>query len=116
MRAIAAYLVVLAHIGLLERIAPDNWGPLRGQRLLRHLRFPHHLPSDREFEKTSKVSLRKFYLRRTLRIFPAFYVYWGFALVVGIALHRKFSPWEPVATFFYMAGLTTTRSTIPRSC
>ena len=102
LRAIAAYLVVLAHIGLLERIAPDNWGPFAVNVFFVISGFLITFLLIREFEKNSKVSLRKFYLRRTLRIFPAFYVYWGFALVVGIALHRKFSPWEPVATFFYM--------------
>ena len=102
LRAIAAYLVVLAHIGILQRIAPDNWGPFAVNIFFVISGFLITFLLIREFEKNSKVSIRKFYLRRTLRIFPAFYVCWGFTLVLGIALHRKFGPWEPVATFFYM--------------
>jgi peptidoglycan/LPS O-acetylase OafA/YrhL len=102
LRAIAAYLVVLAHIGILQRLAPDNWGPFAVNIFFVISGFLITFLLIREFEKNSKVSIRKFYLRRTLRIFPAFYVCWGFTLVLGIAFHRKFGPWEPVATFFYM--------------
>jgi peptidoglycan/LPS O-acetylase OafA/YrhL len=38
-----------------------------------------------EFEKTNGISLKKFYFRRTLRIFPAFYTY-VFAIVIAASL------------------------------
>lgn len=45
-----------------------------------------------EFEKTGSVNLKKFYLRRTLRIFPAFYFYVFcilFATLIGVFQIQK---------------------------
>ena len=55
-----------------------------------------------ETERTEAVSLKHFYIRRTLRIFPAFYLSWAATLATGYVLHKPYSVWEPVATFFYM--------------
>ncbi len=55
----------------------------------------------REREKTGRISLRQFYYRRVLRIFPAFYSYLG---VVGLltlcgVLHLGFDQWLTAALF-----------------
>jgi peptidoglycan/LPS O-acetylase OafA/YrhL len=104
LRGIAAYLVVITHMHVWaqEHYAPGNWGAFGvsvffviSGFLITHLLIG-------EFERNSAVSLKRFYIRRTLRIFPAFYVYWAITLVLAIALHKKFGRWEPVAAFFYM--------------
>ncbi|HKR55493.1 MAG TPA: acyltransferase [Gemmatimonadales bacterium] len=46
----------------------------------------------KEFQNTQDVSLRRFYLRRTLRIFPAYYAF----LVLSYAIDRLHgAPWDP---------------------
>ena len=55
-----------------------------------------------EADRTGHVSLKKFYIRRTLRIFPAFYISWAFTLAVGLSLHKPFGTMEPAAAFVYM--------------
>jgi peptidoglycan/LPS O-acetylase OafA/YrhL len=104
LRGIAAYVVVLTHMHVwaFDHYAPGNWGPFGvnvffviSGFLITHLLIG-------EFERNSTVSLKRFYIRRTLRIFPAFYVYWAITLFLAIALHKKFGRWEPLAAFFYM--------------
>ena len=44
----------------------------------------------REFERTGEMSLRRFYARRVLRIFPAFYIYLAaVALLWGIGVQKQ---------------------------
>src|SRR5438132_14220471 len=69
-RAAAVILVFVAHAGLKERI-PGNFGVtvfffLSGYLITTLLRIEH--------ERTGGISLKMFYLRRTLRIFPPFYL------------------------------------------
>lgn len=47
----------------------------------------------RENEKAGTISLKQFYIRRTLRIFPAFYAYWLFTVGARVVAHRSV-PWE----------------------
>jgi peptidoglycan/LPS O-acetylase OafA/YrhL len=56
----------------------------------------------KEESRWGSVSLRLFYLRRTLRIFPAFYAYW-LIVVVGFSLLRKHvdKP-QAIASLFYV--------------
>jgi peptidoglycan/LPS O-acetylase OafA/YrhL len=56
----------------------------------------------RESDLTDSVSLRNFYLRRTLRIFPAFYVFWVVCVVAAWLRFDRFSWSEPLASFFYL--------------
>lgn len=69
-RAAAVLLVFSAHAGLNERV-PGNFGVtvfffLSGYLITSLLRI--------EFDRTGRISLRDFYLRRVLRIFPPFYL------------------------------------------
>jgi peptidoglycan/LPS O-acetylase OafA/YrhL len=56
----------------------------------------------RESEVTGKVSLRSFYLRRTLRIFPAFYVFWTICIAAAWFRYQPFSWAEALSSFFYL--------------
>lgn len=79
LRAIAAYLVVVFHFNL-------PWVP-GGLGVLAFFVLSGFLITWlllKEAERYGDVSLRLFYIRRALRIFPAFYVYAGGLLV---ALH-----------------------------
>jgi peptidoglycan/LPS O-acetylase OafA/YrhL len=56
----------------------------------------------RESDSSGRISLRNFYVRRVLRIFPAFYVFWVVCVLAAIARFGKI-PWgEPLASFFYL--------------
>jgi len=80
-RAAAVMLVFLAHAGLNERV-PGNFGVtafffLSGYLITTLLRM--------EFDRTGGVSLRAFYLRRILRIFPPMYLVLGCASLITVA-------------------------------
>jgi peptidoglycan/LPS O-acetylase OafA/YrhL len=63
-----------------------------------------------EHERTRTVSLRRFYLRRSLRIFPAYYVFLAVAFPALVLLHRPVHPASVATaltyTWNYWAGLT----------
>jgi peptidoglycan/LPS O-acetylase OafA/YrhL len=60
----------------------------------------------REYERSSTVSLREFYIRRAFRIFPAAFVF----LAVVIVLYWKQMRWYHVAAaVFYVANMDLTR-------
>lgn len=92
LRAVAVFLVIVMHFGF-ERV-PGAYGVvvffvISGfliTWLLLH-----------EYDRTSTVSLRRFYWRRTLRIFPAFYVYAVGLLALLVVTHRPV-PWSHAAS------------------
>jgi len=55
----------------------------------------------KERERTGTVSLRDFYIRRSLRIFPAFYCYAAIVLVLMLALRRQVMWPQAVASLLY---------------
>jgi peptidoglycan/LPS O-acetylase OafA/YrhL len=81
LRAASISIVLAAHLGLGERI-PGNFGVtvfffLSGYLITTLLRM--------EFERTGGISLRRFYLRRVLRLFPPFYLVLSLACLLTLA-------------------------------
>jgi peptidoglycan/LPS O-acetylase OafA/YrhL len=79
-RAISFFLVFAAHAGL-GHLVPGGFGVtifffLSGYLITTLLRI--------EYDKTQKISFRGFYLRRTLRIFPPFYLVLAMATLLTI--------------------------------
>jgi peptidoglycan/LPS O-acetylase OafA/YrhL len=97
LRAFAAYFVLVYHFGY--EFIPGGLGVLAFYVLSGFLITWLML---KEQEKTTTVSLRGFYIRRSLRIFPAFYAYW--ALVIGGKLYfeRAINWPQAIAAFFYV--------------
>ena len=86
LRAVAVLIVVLGHAGL---ALPTDLGVsaffvLSGFLITRLLL--------REDAETGRVSLSQFYLRRTLRIFPAYYAFIAFSFAVD---HVRGDAWSP---------------------
>ena len=82
LRAVSFLLVFIAHAGL-DRYVPGGLGVtifffLSGFLITTLLRA--------EFEKNSAISIRHFWLRRTLRILPPFYVVLVTAVLVSLAI------------------------------
>ncbi len=95
LRAIAVLLVVFYHAGL---PAPGGFGVLIFFTLSGFLITWLLLA---EFRKTGAISLRKFYVRRSLRIFPAFYAYWFILLAALLIFHKRIVVGQFLASFFY---------------
>jgi peptidoglycan/LPS O-acetylase OafA/YrhL len=99
LRAISALFVVLYHGGL--EYSPAGFGVLCffviSGFLITWLLLKENAASG-------TVSLRNFYARRSLRIFPAFYVYWGLVvLLVSIGGGTIIWP-QAIASLFYVAN------------
>ena len=82
LRAVSFLLVFAAHAGL-EHFVPGGFGVtifffLSGFLITTLLRA--------EFEKNGVISIRHFWLRRTLRILPPFYLVLASALLIGLAV------------------------------
>ncbi len=58
----------------------------------------------KEADATGTVSLGGFYLRRSLRIFPAFYGFWIFSVGVRVIAHRTVAWGAAFASFFYVSN------------
>src|SRR5580692_1199836 len=84
MRAIAAFMVVFYHFGV-----PMISG---GEGVLMFFTLSGFLITWtllRENEATGTISLGRFYLRRSLRVFPAFYCYAAVLLGVTLVHHGR---------------------------
>src|SRR5262249_39144721 len=58
-----------------------------------------------ENEKYGRVSIKAFYRRRVLRIFPAFYVYWAGLICLLLLLKGKNLIWpQAISAFFYVSN------------
>lgn len=98
-RAVAVSLVVFFHFNYLPTATGEMgvmiFFVLSGFLITRILLM--------EFRKSGTISLREFYRRRTLRIFPTFYVCWLVETLL-IAIHREHIRWwEPWTSFFYLS-------------
>jgi peptidoglycan/LPS O-acetylase OafA/YrhL len=98
-RMLAVFLVIFYHFGL--RGVPGAHGVMIFFVLSGFLITWLML---QEQERTGTVSLRGFYRRRTVRIFPAFYAFW---LIVAIRslIGDKDGSWAPAwSAFFYVSN------------
>ena len=96
-RAVAAFLVVFYHLGY-DNI-PGGLGVLIFFVLSGFLITWLLL---KENEATRSISLRYFYIRRSLRIFPAFYSYWLLFVGLSLILHKGIIWNQAVAALFYV--------------
>ena len=99
LRAIAAWTVVFYHLGF--------GGAPGSQAVMLFFVLSGFLITwlllDEE-ERRGAISLRGFYIRRSLRIFPPFYAYW-LASVVAMQVMRQPPEWPVMwASFFYVSN------------
>jgi|UPI00047A7339 peptidoglycan/LPS O-acetylase OafA/YrhL len=97
LRAVSAGIVVMYHSGY-ETI-PAGFGVLTffviSGFLITHLLI-------REKESTGTISFRNFYVRRSLRIFPPFYVYWIIAIAALTVRHAKIIWPQAICALLYV--------------
>ncbi len=97
LRAVAALLVVFYHYGF-------EWCP-GGLGVLAFFVLSGFLITWlllKEEERFGTISLRRFYMRRSLRIFPAFYTYWILLSGALLLFHKRYVVAQAVASFFYV--------------
>jgi peptidoglycan/LPS O-acetylase OafA/YrhL len=97
LRAIAAFLVVFFHYGF-------DWCPA-GLGVLAFFVLSGFLITWlllKEEEHHGSISVKLFYTRRSLRIFPAFYVFWFLYNGLVIATHKHFVLAQSICSFFYV--------------
>ena len=98
LRAVSALMVVLYHFGL----------PLAaGTGVLVFFVISGFLITWlllEEFDGSNTISLGHFYFRRSFRIFPAFYVFWGVTIGGLMAKHSQILWGQAAAMFFYVGN------------
>jgi peptidoglycan/LPS O-acetylase OafA/YrhL len=97
-RGISALLVFCAHAGLL----PRQYGALGVAIFFVLSGFLITWLLLRENEVSGSVSMKGFYIRRTLRIFPAFYVFWGVCIAAAFMAGNAVNRAEVVSSFCYL--------------
>lgn len=98
LRALAAWTVVLYHLGV--EFAPISQAVMLFFVLSGFLITWLLLAEE---ERRGAISLRRFYLRRSLRIFPAFYAYWLASLLAFVAMHTPIA-WPAMWAAFAYVG------------
>src|SRR5689334_8310742 len=94
-RAISVLLVILSHLGI--GWASGAHGVMAFFVLSGFLITWLLL---KENTQTGSVSLKMFYVRRALRIFPAFYVFWCIYIILALLVQGR-HPWaQYLASFF----------------
>jgi peptidoglycan/LPS O-acetylase OafA/YrhL len=58
----------------------------------------------KEDARSGDISIRGFYVRRFLRIFPAFYVYWMLGILIEVARGRQIPYAHAISAFFYYSN------------
>jgi peptidoglycan/LPS O-acetylase OafA/YrhL len=104
-RAIAVFLVIFYHLSN-ERKLPVVPGPLGVLGFFVLSGFLITWLLLKEQEKSGSISLKGFYRRRALRIFPAFYVFWLLAVGSRLVVHGEGQmPWsQAFGAFFYVSN------------
>jgi len=98
LRALSAFIVVAYHYGF---GVPAGFGVLSFFVMSGFL-ITWLLLKERD--QTGAISLRAFYWRRALRIFPAFYVYWTSVVILLTAAGVRIIWPQAWASFFYVAN------------
>jgi peptidoglycan/LPS O-acetylase OafA/YrhL len=100
LRAIAVFLVVFYHYGI-----PGVNGGLGVLMFFVISGFLITWLLLKEEGRWGSISLKLFYLRRTLRIFPAFYFYWLLIVVgLGVILGKRIVWPQAVSSFVYVSN------------
>jgi peptidoglycan/LPS O-acetylase OafA/YrhL len=100
LRAVAVFVVISYHAGVMEGVPGDL-----GVTLFFVLSgFLITWLLAREFVATGSISIRSFYARRALRIFPAYYVFILFSLAVDTALGNRWSRGLIAVAFTYLVN------------
>lgn len=98
-RGIAMFFVIVAHSGLVW--VPADLGVsmffVISGFLITWLLL-------KEQESTGGISLRDFYVRRTFRIFPAYYAFLAFSLAVDTVQGDRWSAWRIASNFGYFTN------------
>lgn len=100
LRAVAVFIVIAYHAG----ITPGIPGGLGVTLFFVLSGFLITWLLLREYDKSSTISIRTFYVRRTLRIFPAYYVFVVFSLAVDFARGHKWTAGLIAAAFTYLVN------------
>ena len=99
LRAIAALLVVLYHANVPG--IPASTGVLAFFVLSGFLISRLIIAEE---ERTHTVSLSRFYVRRSFRIFPALYAYWFVAMAITALRHQPLNWPHALSAFFYVSN------------
>ena len=99
LRALAAWAVVFYHLGV--AIAPISQAVMLFFVLSGFLITWLLLAEE---ERDGAISLRHFYARRSLRIFPAFYAYWLASIAAMCLMHQPIAWPVTWAAFFYVSN------------
>jgi peptidoglycan/LPS O-acetylase OafA/YrhL len=109
LRAISIALVILSHLVKWHHVAVDKverYGDLGVHVFFVLSGFLITNLLLKEYERTSTINLRDFYIRRAFRIFPAAFVF----LAVVVVLYWPLMRWYHVAAaVFYVANMDLTR-------
>jgi peptidoglycan/LPS O-acetylase OafA/YrhL len=100
LRAVAVFIVIAYHGGIAPGIPADLGVTLffvLSGFLITWLLL-------REYDRTRTISIRTFYLRRTLRIFPAYYAFIIFSLGLDYVLGHRWPPGLVTVAFTYLVN------------
>jgi peptidoglycan/LPS O-acetylase OafA/YrhL len=103
-RAIAVFLVIFYHYGL--RL-PGGFKVPGAHGVLIFFVMSGFLITWlllKEHEKYGRISLKGFYRRRVLRIFPAFYFYWVLVVAILLLSHHEIIWLQAISSFLYLSN------------
>jgi len=100
LRGVAILFVILAHIGL-GRVIPGGFGVslfffISGFLITRLLIV--------EYQQNNKISLKRFYLRRVFRLYPALVLMTILAVVILVLFHTRIHFLAILSSLFYFAN------------
>jgi peptidoglycan/LPS O-acetylase OafA/YrhL len=109
LRAISITLVILGHLAKWKHVSADTIGAYATLGVQVFFVLSGYLITNlllREYDQSSTIGLRNFYVRRAYRIFPAAFVFLG---VVTILYWRQMRWYHVAAAVFYVANMDLSR-------